>query len=298
MSVAWNKITHNVFLNGGPNFSYRDPCAHYHNGVFRVWHTQIHGTAGGEWASGTGVIESTDLINWSKPRLVTPVDKRFNYSSPGNVIRYADRWIMCLQTYPTPNGGFFGDESSRIFTMASGDLINWEEPKLIKVKGPHTAREDMGRMIDPYLIEDKDIPGKWWCFFKQNGASMSWSTDLDIWNYHGRIEAGENVCLLIDKNEYLMFHSPKNGIGIKRSNDLQTWNDVDLLTLGQAHWPWAQGRLTAGHVLDLRHEQAIGKYVMFFHGSSQEGCAIQETHGHSSLAFAWSQDLESWDWCM
>ena len=298
MSVAWNKITHNVFLNGGSNFSYRDPCAQYHNGVFRVWHTQIHGTAGGEWASGTGVIESTDLINWSKPRLVTPVDKRFNYSSPGNVIRYSDSWIMCLQTYPTPNGGFFGDESSRIFTMASDDLINWEEPKLIKVKGPHTAREDMGRMIDPYLIEDRDIPGKWWCFFKQNGASMSWSTDLDIWTYHGRIEAGENVCLLIDKNEYLMFHSPKNGIGIKRSNDLQTWNDVDLLTLGQAHWPWAQGRLTAGHVLDLRHEQAIGKYVMFFHGSSQEGCAIQETHGHSSLAFAWSQDLVSWDWCM
>ena len=298
MSVAWNKITHNVFLNGGSNFSYRDPCAHYHDGVFRVWHTQIHGTAGGEWASGTGVIESTDLINWSKPRLVTPVDKRFNYSSPGNVIRYADRWIMCLQTYPTPNGGFFGDESSRIFTMASDDLINWEEPKLIKVKGPHTPREDMVRMIDPYLIEDKDIPGKWWCFFKQNGASMAWSTDLDIWTYHGRIEAGENVCLLIDKNEYLMFHSPKNGIGIKRSNDLQTWNDVDLLTLGQAHWPWAQGRLTAGHVLDLRHEQAIGKYVMFFHGSSQEGCAIQETHGHSSLAFAWSQDLVSWDWCM
>ena len=296
MKVAWDKILHNVFLTGGPNSAYRDPCAHYYDGIFRVWHTHIYGNAGGQWAAGIGVVESTDLINWSTPQLITPMDKQFNYSSPGNVIRYNNRWIMCLQTYPTPDGGFFGDESSRIFTMQSDDLIEWDEPKLIRVKGPNTAREDMGRMIDPYLIEDKEQLGKWWCFFKQNGASMSWSTDLDQWTYYGNIEVGENVCILIDKNDYVLFHSPKNGIGVKRSKDLKTWTDHGLLVLGQAEWPWAQGRLTAGHVLDLRDNEAVGKYVMFFHGSSPEGCALQETHGHSSLAFAWSQDLAYWHW--
>ena len=296
MKVAWNKIQHNVFLNGGQNSAYRDPCAHYHDGIFRVWHTHIYGKAGGQWAAGIGVVESTDLINWSTPQLITPMDKQFNYSSPGNVIRHNNRWVMCLQTYPTPNGGFFGDESARIFTMESNNLIKWDEPKLIKVKGPDIARKDMGRMIDPYLIEDKDQPGKWWCFFKQNGASMSWSTDLNTWTYYGNVEAGENVCLLIDENDYVLFHSPKNGVGVKRSEDFQTWTDHGLLTLGQAEWPWAQGRLTAGHVLDLRDEEAVGKYVMFFHGSSPEGCALQETHGHSSLAFAWSLDLASWEW--
>ena len=180
--------------------------------------------------------------------------------------------------------------------MCSDDLVEWDEPELIAVKGPDVARVDMGRMIDPYLIEDKDEPGKWWCFYKQNGASMSWSTDLERWTYAGRVDAGENVCLLIEEDDYVLFHSPKNGVGIKRSPDLRNWTDHGLLTLGQADWPWAQGRLTAGHVLDLRDEPAVGKYVMFFHGSSPEGCALQETHGHSSLALAWSDDLVAWEW--
>ena len=296
MKIEWDNIDKTVFLNGRPDIAYRDPCGHYYDGIFRVWHTQIHGKAGGEWVAGTGVVESSDLITWSEPRLITPLEKRFNYSSPGNVIRFDNRWVMCLQTYPTPNGGFFGDESSRVFTMRSDDLLEWDEPELIKVKGPDVAQSDMGRMIDPYLVEDKDKPGKWWCFFKQNGASMSWSTDLETWTYFGHIEAGENVCLFIEGNNYVLFHSPKNGIGIKQSVDLQNWTDHGLLTLGQSAWPWAQGRLTAGHVLDLRDEPTIGKLLMFFHGSSPEGCAIQETHGHSSLGFAWGQDMVSWEW--
>mgnify|MGYP000979646338 CR=1 FL=1 len=156
--------------------------------------------------------------------------------------------------------------------------------------------QSMGRMFDPYLIEDKEESGKWWCFYKQNGGSMSWSTDLETWTYSGRVDAGENVCLLTDEDGYVLFHSPKNGVGIKRSRDLRRWAECGLLTLGQAEWPWAQGRLSAGHVLDLRDDPAVGKYVMFFHGSTPEGCKLQETHGHSSLALAWSDDLLAWAW--
>lgn len=36
----------------------------------------------------------------------------------------------------------------------------------------------MGRMLDPYLFADKDEPGKYWCFYKQNGVSCSYSRDL------------------------------------------------------------------------------------------------------------------------
>ena len=296
MPIEWNSIRRPVFLAGDATIAYRDPCGHYHDGVFRVWHTQVHGEAGGDWVAATGVVESCDLANWTQPRVITPLDRRLNYSSPGNVIRYDGRWVMCLQTYPTPDGGRIGDETARVFAMCSDDLVEWDEPELIAVKGPDVARVDMGRMIDPYLIEDKDEPGKWWCFYKQNGASMSWSTDLERWTYTGRVDAGENVCLLIEEDDYVLFHSPKNGVGIKRSPDLRNWTDHGLLTLGQADWPWAQGRLTAGHVLDLRDEPAVGKYVMFFHGSSPEGCALQETHGHSSLALAWSDDLVAWEW--
>ena len=296
MPVEWERIKKPVFLAGDETIAYRDPCAHYHEGVFRIWHTQIHGTPGGDWHAVTAVVESKNLVRWGKPRVITPVDKTLNYSSPGNVIRYKGRWVMCLQTYPAPDGGQVGDQTARVFTMASDNLKKWDEPELIKVKGPDIPRESMGRMIDPYLLEDKDEKGKWWCFYKQNGASMSWSKDLKRWTYFGNVDAGENVCLLVEKGEYVLFHSPKNGIGVKRSKNLENWTDHGLITLGQEEWPWAQGRLTAGHVLDLRDEPDIGKYVMFFHGSSVEGCAVQETHGHASLAFAWSDDLENWEW--
>ena len=296
MSVEWNSIGQPVFLAGDATIAFRDPCGHYHDGVFRVWHTQVHGEAGGDWLAATAVVESRDLVNWSEPRMITPMDRRLNYSSPGNVIRHGGRWVMCLQTYPAPYGGRVGDETARVFSMRSDDLAAWDEPELIAVKGPDVAREDMGRMIDPYLIEDKEESGKWWCFYKQNGASMSWSTDLETWTYSGRVDAGENVCLLTDEDGYVLFHSPKNGVGIKRSRDLRQWAECGLLTLGQAEWPWAQGRLSAGHVLDLRDDPAVGKYVMFFHGSTPEGCKLQETHGHSSLALAWSDDLLAWAW--
>jgi len=125
---------------------------------------------------------------------------------------------------------------------------------------------------------------------------MSYSYDLKTWTYFDRVGAGENFCVLIDEDEYVLIHSPSNGIGIKRSKDLINWRDVGLYTLGQRDWPWAQGRLTAGHVLDLRDQPEIGKYLMFFHGSSKEGTTKLETHGHASLAIAWSDDLDHWEW--
>ena len=147
-------------------------------------------------------------------------------------------------------------------------------------------------MIDPYLVPDKDDPGKWWCFYKQNGASLSWSRDLQTWHYFGHVDAGENVCVLVENGEYVMFHSPTNGIGVKRSKDLKTWRDDGWTALGQKDWDWARGRVTAGFVLDLRREPGIGKYLMFFHGSGPES----EIGSYGSLGLAWSDDLVHWTW--
>lgn len=69
-------------------------------------------------------------------------------------------------------------------------------------------------------------------------------------------------------DDYVLFHSPEpSGIGVKRSKDLKEWRDEGVLTLGQIEWPWAQGRLTAGFVLDLRKDPALRQALMFFHGS-------------------------------
>ena len=294
--VDFGRIHDPVLLRGDGIVAYRDPAAHYHNGVFRVFHTQVHREPDGCFFTYAAVTESADLRRWTEPVILTPRDQRLNYSSPGNVIRFGGRWHLCLQTYPTPENQPCADGTARIFVMSGDDLVNWDDPRLLEVKGPGVPRESMGRMIDPYLVEDKDEPGTWWCFFKQNGASMSFSRDLHTWTYMGRVEAGENVCVLVEGDEYVMFHSPANGIGVKRSRDLRHWTDHGLLTLGQETWPWARGRLTAGHVLDLRNEAGIGRYVMFFHGATEEGCRERETHGQASLALAWSDDLINWEW--
>ncbi|MHC4526731.1 MAG: glycoside hydrolase family protein, partial [Planctomycetota bacterium] len=138
-----------------------------------------------------------------------------------------------------------------------------------------------------------DKPGKWWCFFDDNAANMSYSYDLKSWTYFNRIACGENPCVLIDKNEYLLFYDPKDedrGAGMKRSGDLVSWRDVEeRIALGQQQWEWAPGGIGAAFVIDLRHESRVGKYVMFF----QAGKGFKE---HVSIGLAWSDDLEKWDW--
>ena len=147
--------------------------------------------------------------------------------------------------------------------MRSKDLEEWGAPELMRVKGPGVPPQKMGRMIDAYILNDKDDSTKWWSFFKQDGVSRSWSSDLQHWNYVGHAPAGENVCVIVDKGEYLMFDSPANGVGMQRSPDLRNWTDLGILKLGQATWPWASGRLTAAFVLDLRNETSIGKALPF-----------------------------------
>ncbi len=296
-TVDFNAIASPIIHQGDFETAYRDPAAHYHNGVFRIFHTLHHRDPDGHYYVFTAVTKSRDLVNWTESQILTPRDLSLNYASPGNVVRLGDKWILCLQTYPTPNDETFGTKNSRVWTMESRDLEHWSKPKLIPVKGPDTHVEDMGRMIDPYLIRDKNQPSRWWCFYKQRGASMSYSDDhMRTWTYHGRTECGENVCALVENDEYLIFHSPANGVGIKMSKDLKKFHDVRLLTLGQKTWPWAQGRLTAGHVLDLRKDPAVGKYLMFFHGASKEGLRRHGAHGAACLALAWSDDLVEWHW--
>lgn len=152
-------------------------------------------------------------------------------------------------------------------------------------------------MIDPYLIEDKDEPGKWWCFYKQNGVSMSYSYDLQNWNFHAYTQSGENVCVLVEDDQYILFHSPKNGIAIMRSTDLENWKSWGkLTTLNQESWEWAKGRITAGKVVNLLENKNFGKYVMFYHGSGP----LTEDEGdfdkNASIGIAWSDDLLNWAW--
>jgi hypothetical protein len=296
VGVEFSQIRSPIIFRGDSVTAYRDPAVLYHNHCFHLFFTVCRFEAGvAYWYLGYS--QSYDLLNWEDPSLLTPRDRKLNFSSPGNIVKFGEEWVLCLQTYPTPENEFYGTADSRIWLMRSRDLTSWSEPELMRVKGPGIPSSAMGRMIDPFLLADKDMAGKWWCFYKQNGVSLSWSLDLVNWTYAGSYDSGENVCVLVDDSEYVLFHSPRNGIGVKRSPDLANWRESGpLITLGQNHWPWAQGRLTAGVVIDLRHLKGIGRYLMFFHGSDEEGLKVHPAHGRASLGLAWSYDLLNWQW--
>lgn len=288
-----------VLLAGTASCCYKDPAILYHGGVFYLYYSYTEIEEDGTVFMYVGESTSRNLADWTPVRILTPRDRSLNYSSPGNVFYYKDRWVMSFQTYCRENGEHYGNQNSRVYIMESYDLVSWGSPRLLKVKGPGVDFDDIGRMIDPYILEDKDEPGKWWCFYKQNGVSMSWSHDLEHWNYKGHTESGENVCALVKDGEYYLFHAPDNGIALQKSRDLVVWEPVvDMEVLNQKNWPWTQGRITAACVLDGREIEGLGCYLMVFHGHPRrfDGNGERMDDNYASLGIAWSHDLINWFW--
>ena len=286
-------IASSRLIPGDMTHAFRDPAVIYKGGVFRLYCTYVETEADGGVHMFTALLRSTDLVHWSDPVRLTPRDRSLNFSSPGNIVKWRGEYVMCLQTYCRENGEKYGNERSRIFTARSRDLETWDEPRPLMVKGdvPLSA---MGRMIDPYLIYDRQN-GLWNCFYKQNGVSRSTSPDLEHWTFCGSFPGGENVSVIEKDGEYLMFHSPENGIGMKRSRDLVRWEDAgELLTFGQKDWIWARGRLTAGFVLPFE-EDGRTVYLMFFHGTGPRDERV-DFDRNASVGLAWSRDLVRWEW--
>lgn len=288
----FDKIKSPIILAGSDKTAYRDPAVWYENGKFYLFCTYVECTDDGPYLT-TVLSISENLTDWSEPRELTVRDRCKNFSSPGNVIKTDKGYFLCLQTYCRENGEKYGNDNCRLWTMRSDDLENWESPKLLRVKGD-VPDEEIGRMIDPFLIKDLKDDKKWWCLYKQNGVSMSYSYDLENWTYYGKTPCGENVCAIRDGNSYMIFHSPPNGIGILKTEDLTNFREEgELITLGQDKWEWAKGRITAGFVLDLKNNPEYGKYIMFFHGSGPESEETMFDH-HANIGIAWSDDLKNW----
>lgn len=309
----WQEMT-NPFLQGDEDTAFRDPTVLYHDGTFYLYYSLVRREENDRFYWYLGLSTSQDFVSWTTPQILTPKSFDLNYSSPGNVFSHNGRWYITIQTLPTPEkfrenpGVVFpskgdpfhvtGDQNSRIWLLSSDDLIIWSDPRLLRVFGPEVDRQNMGRIIDPYILQDKDDPDWWWCLYKpkQEGMGLSKSRDLEHWQPVQKIACGENVCVTLQNDEYVLFHSPVNGIGEMRSPDLLHWRDIGLHTLGQHEWPWAQKRLTAGFVCDFRHVDLIGCYIMLFHASSKDWDKNRNAHGHCSLGMAWSADLTRWSW--
>lgn len=91
-----------IILKGDATTAYRDPAALYHNGTFYLYFTLVRkepvGQIDGKIYMYLAESRSRDLRSWTPPRMLTPRDPRLNYSSPGNVVRDGEGWVICFQT--------------------------------------------------------------------------------------------------------------------------------------------------------------------------------------------------------
>ncbi len=300
------RLTSPILLKGTETIAYRDPLLARVDRRFLLFYSYVVTDPDEKVYWYTAWSASTDLQHWSAPHVFTPKSQNLNYSSPGSLNRTGREWVLALQTIPmngvrmTDPKVKYPEESSRLWTMHTRDFIHWSKPELLRVKGPSVSRENMGHMIDPALVADKDVLGKWWCFFKQNGHIFaSTSIDLKTWTFHPEpIVAGENPEVIVDHGDYVMFYSPDNGTGVLRSHDGVVWHeDQPAIVLGQEHWPWAETRITAGYVADLRAVPGVGKYVFVCHSMGPGKLHTNRNIlANCNVVIAWSDDLKHWSW--
>ncbi len=289
-------------LRGDGVLAYRDPAVFFDGKRYHLFCTVVSTWKDGPVYSQLFTMSTGDFSSWRGQSFITGKDQKLNFSSPGNVIEFGGEHILCCCSYPRP--GYmptdkvrWADDTARCYILRKGIKDKqWGKPELLKLKGDNVGFAEMGRMIDPYLVEDPSEAGKWWCFFKQGGISRSWTGDFKTWHYDGKMKGGENVSIIRkDDGKFLMFHSPADGIGIKESTDLVNWKDVGMAQIeGRENWPWAKGRLTAGAVIDCRKNPRVGKYVMFFHGSGPLGELEGDFDRNASIAMVVSDDLVNW----
>ena len=193
-----------------------------------------------------------------------------------------NRYLICVCSYPMPKPLTemrYADETARLFFIETKDFVTFSAPTKIYAKGLDCV--DEGRMIDPFVWEDQNKTGRYLLFFKQKGVSVSESYDLRHWNYLGHTDGGENACVLVENEGYLLLHSPHNGIGLKKSTDLLRWIDCGVVLPKEAEEKWANGRLTAAFAMKNENPQIPYRYIVFFHGSKKD--SVPETHGSPPL---------------
>ena len=281
-----------IIFKGNEKYAYRDPACIFAEGVYHLFFT-ISEKCDGYMYNFVAHSTSRDLKSFSEPEIITERDKKKNFCSPGDVIRVGDKYRIFVTSYPMPDPfsvRWFADDSARLFFIETEDFVHFSEPERIYPKGKGCT--DEGRMIDPYVIEDKGDVGRFLLLFKQNGVSISESRDLVNWKYLGRIDGGENACVVSVGDKYVMLHSPENGIGVKESHDLASWCEVGVFLPKESLEEWASGRLTAAFAMENPDTSAEYKYIVFFHGSVSD--SYPETHGKASLAMYFTNDFKEY----
>lgn len=274
----------------------RDPAVIKKDGVWHCFYTHLdrreieHGTV----RLSLGRIQSEDLEHWSEPEILLSGPEGF--SSPGNILKTENDFLLCLQSYPVNEGETYGSDACRLWTMKSKDLLRFEPPTIISGDGCKAVWAKTKRQIDPFMVQ-KD--NSYYVFYKTDGCIGLLKSE-DLKNFEECSDTPvlqasdtpdgstvENPCVIQLEQGYRMFFAPcreGRGIGTAWSEDLLHWKEVEYLEFPKEKW--APGGPTAPMVVDDRSNS--GKWLMFYHGDSIGA------HG-GNLGIAFSDDLIHWN---
>ena len=109
----------------------------------------------------------------------------------------APAFAQPARSSPDPQTFQYRDLTKELANKMSGTYV-------VAATGDLLMQEPIGKMIDPFLLRDKDVPDKWWCFYKQNGnVHCVWSPDLQTWTTGAtELAHGENPCVIVQGGEY------------------------------------------------------------------------------------------------
>lgn len=256
-----------------PELARRDPAAVDADGILHVFHTVVRTSASPPemWIE---VTTSIDLRSWTTPRQVTPPVPGRNFSSPGNVVRWRDEWVMCLQSYPIRPGEEYGDETCRLWLSRSRDLVEWSTPEPLRISGSTASL----RRIDPFLVIDG---GRVLCLHKARGEiAILQASSLDPGSEWTALDEGrpvftaaltpdgstvENPAVVQDGVGWVLIAAAVRagrGILLARSDDPTTWDPGRYLDLPVL--PWAPGGPTAATVIPT--PRRADPWTMLLHG--------------------------------
>ena len=277
---------------GIPGVSVRDPAALWHDGVCYLYYTRQVGGWGGPTCWDVGLVTTRDFREFSPEIIISPP----GYASPGNIVRWCDRWVLVVQSYPWP---------SEIALMTSDDLLNWSAPEHIipADTGPGWGAEH--GPIDGWLYRHED---QWLCAW----VSFLGGTDHRAFGCHrsADLSAWENLtpdAPFIDGSAY-----DDNG-GVENCAIVQegdTWHFFASVGVNPQHLahvagpsPWDWPALTPADEIALPiepwcayHQSALfvddwrdlcGQWAMIFHG-------LERPDGEATFGLVFSDDLWAW----
>lgn len=284
------RLTNPVFALQG--ISVRDPAAIWHEGLCYLYYTRQVGGWGEDASWDIGFVATPDFREFSEEVVITPR----GYASPGNLVRFGERWVLVIQSYPWP---------SEIALIFSDDLIHWSEPRRVIAAdtGPGWGAEH--GPIDGWLFYHQR---RWHCawvnFLKgadHRAFGLSASDDLHDW--HNLTPDGP----FIDGSAYNDNGGVENCAFVRSGDTWHFFASVGMQPQRLAHvasrdplaWPaltpqaevplpldpWCAHSQSAVFVDDWR--QVCGEYAMIYHG-------IERPDSPATLGLAFSPDL--WEW--